>query len=201
MSVGVFLTRGQPFHSGHASVIAQSLLENDKTLVIIGSADKCSTKRNPYDLGTRYGWFVSLCRYYGFSLVDIESDTGTKGVDCMALCDLSGDEGIPNEKSPLSLDKVNKNWGSYLYDAICSKIGCFDFTFYTGDADVARYWFNTGCMQERVSIRQVKRNGVSSSGIRELLLSGRFDDVKQFVPYLDMVGIGYMSSVLTKIGG
>ena len=37
--LGVLVTRGQPLHSGHIKVINQALCENDKVLIVIGSAD------------------------------------------------------------------------------------------------------------------------------------------------------------------
>ena len=44
--VGVIIARLQPIHNGHLELIRQALNENDKVLVLVGSADKLN-KRNP----------------------------------------------------------------------------------------------------------------------------------------------------------
>lgn len=50
MKVGVILSRCQPLHNGHIEMINKALLENDKALFIIGSADKSYTERNPFSI-------------------------------------------------------------------------------------------------------------------------------------------------------
>ena len=51
--VGVFLSRMQPIHNAHLWMIENALKENDKVLVIIGSANKFGTERNPLPIDMR----------------------------------------------------------------------------------------------------------------------------------------------------
>lgn len=51
--VGVFLSRMQPLHIGHLGIIDMALSENDKVIVLIGSANKKNTSRNPIEVKLR----------------------------------------------------------------------------------------------------------------------------------------------------
>ena len=53
MKLGVILSRCQPLHKGHIDMINKALKENDKVLFIIGSANKYSTIRNPFNINMR----------------------------------------------------------------------------------------------------------------------------------------------------
>lgn len=53
MSLGVMLTRAQPFHNGHMSLLEKILNENDKALILIGSSEKSGTERNPFPVVIR----------------------------------------------------------------------------------------------------------------------------------------------------
>lgn len=46
MKYGVILARFQPIHNGHLALIKKACSENDKVLLLVGSADKVN-KRNP----------------------------------------------------------------------------------------------------------------------------------------------------------
>src|SRR5262245_3447833 len=49
----VFIGRFEPFHLGHASVIDRALRLAKKVIVLIGSANKPRTVRNPWTVGER----------------------------------------------------------------------------------------------------------------------------------------------------
>ena len=51
--IGVFLSRMQPLHMGHLGMIDKALSENDKLLILIGSANKEGTIRNPIRNSTK----------------------------------------------------------------------------------------------------------------------------------------------------
>ena len=51
--VGVFLSRMQPIHNAHLWMIQNVLKDNDEALVMIGSANKFGTERNPLDINLR----------------------------------------------------------------------------------------------------------------------------------------------------
>ena len=52
MAVGVIIARLQPIHKGHLELVRQALVENDKVLILVGSADKLN-KRNPIPIAMR----------------------------------------------------------------------------------------------------------------------------------------------------
>ena len=51
--VGVFLSRMQPLHIGHIGMIKKALSENDRVIILIGSANKKETARNPMEVNLR----------------------------------------------------------------------------------------------------------------------------------------------------
>lgn len=52
MKYGVILARFQPIHNGHLALIRKACLENDKVLLLVGSADKINA-RNPIPINIR----------------------------------------------------------------------------------------------------------------------------------------------------
>lgn len=52
MKYGVILARFQPIHNGHLALIKKACSENDKVLLLVGSADKVN-KRNPIPIKVR----------------------------------------------------------------------------------------------------------------------------------------------------
>jgi bifunctional NMN adenylyltransferase/nudix hydrolase len=46
--VAVFIGRFQPFHNGHAALLAKALASAPRVVVVIGSAHQASTPRNPF---------------------------------------------------------------------------------------------------------------------------------------------------------
>lgn len=52
MKVGVILARFQPIHNGHMELIRKAINENEKVLILIGSADKIGV-RNPIPANIR----------------------------------------------------------------------------------------------------------------------------------------------------
>lgn len=52
MKYGVILARFQPVHQGHMALINKACSENDKVILLVGSADKFN-ERNPIPLNFR----------------------------------------------------------------------------------------------------------------------------------------------------
>lgn len=50
----VFIGRFQPFHKGHEWVVRQALDKSDKVIVLIGSADRPRTPKNPFSFDERF---------------------------------------------------------------------------------------------------------------------------------------------------
>lgn len=178
---GVLLTRGQPFHIGHIAVIEQALKENDRVLVVIGSADKCNTDRNPLCDETRRFLFSKLKKYLGLC--------GSKRLSFLCLADWSDDNHIPYESSVGStntdFESVNKEWGMYLYYNIVSCIRVKDFNFYYNDnLDIIKSWFPK-YIDERVHVITSKRiPRVSSSEVRQAFKDDNMSYLVKVLPYL-----------------
>lgn len=56
--VGVVIGRFQPIHSGHVQIIQTALKENDRILLIIGSAKQAATYKNPWSDHDRVSMFT-----------------------------------------------------------------------------------------------------------------------------------------------
>lgn len=54
MQSALFIGRFQPFHNGHLYVIQQILKENDRVIIVIGSAEKNYLPDNPLTAGERF---------------------------------------------------------------------------------------------------------------------------------------------------
>lgn len=180
MSVGVILLRGQPIHAGHIAVIEQATKENDEVLVILGSADKAFTERNPFSIGMRK------------EMLDLALD-GVEywwKVSSTWLNDWSSDSSIPKQDNLSGVvdnpADVNKEWGMYLYYNIVAKINCKEFTFYyNDDINLLDSWFPTS-IRNRLVVKSIKRIGdYSSSAVRKALLDLNMDYLYEALPYLD----------------
>lgn len=177
---GVFLTKCQPLHIGHLEVIKHALSENDMVLVVIGSADKSCTERNPLPLNIR------------IALLDkgIDYITSPVLVDKLLLRDLSSDQDIPKQDNITGVvddpAKVNKEWGSYLYYNIVNKIGRKTFTlYYNDDISIVESWF-PDYIRDRITIKSAPRLGNYSSGaVREAFKEMNMSYLKEALPYLD----------------
>lgn len=53
MKIGVVIGRFQPFHQGHAEILKKATKENDKTIVVIGSANRSRSIKNPFTFAER----------------------------------------------------------------------------------------------------------------------------------------------------
>lgn len=109
--IGVIIARFQPIHNGHVELIRKALNENDKVLILLGSADKFNN-RNPIPSDLRYDLVLKSLKECGFNM------------DLIALVKL---DDLSNE-SDNSLE-----WGFYLYANIVKHIKQDDFTIYYSD--------------------------------------------------------------------
>lgn len=196
---GVLLTRGQPFHKGHIEVIRKAAEENDKVLVVIGSADKSETERNPLHINVRESLFERLREYlhkeYGIEPYRIKY---------LSLRDLSKDSSIPYESSKGSdntlFNSVNPEWGSYLYYNIIAKIGTKTFTLYYNDlSEIVSAWFNEE-LWKRITIKSAIRiEEYSSSAVREASGVYNTEYLKDALCYLSIQEIKNISTLCRNV--
>lgn len=185
MSVGVVISRCQPIHDGHLHLIEKALKENDSVLLVVGSADKVGTDRNPLSIKARLSLVYNALISRGiFDKVEI-----------LSLNDWSSDDAIPKQDNvSLEVDNaldVSSEWGMYLYYAIVAKTGEKNFKLYYGDdSSIVSAWFPK-YLWDRVTIVSVDRiNNISSGYIRQVLRgAGSIDSIRGSLSYLSDVQI------------
>lgn len=148
MTYGVVLMRAQPVHKGHIDIIKQALIDNTKVLVVIGSANKSGTKRNPLDIDMRVHLLQNALR---------DCDLSTN-VEVMTLPDWSKEDAY----------QYAKEWGSFFYYNVVAAIGTKTFTmYYNDDPKVVENWFDER-IAKRVKVKHAERQrDVSGTKIRE----------------------------------
>lgn len=192
MTWGVLLSRGQPFHKGHIEIIKKALNENDKVLVVIGSADKSGVARNPLDIYMRERMFEKMRSYIC-----------TDRLDFISLKDLSNDEDIPYESavgsSNTSFELVNSEWGSYLYYNIIARTGEKTFNLYYNDAEeIVSAWFND-TIRDRIIIESVPRiDGYSSSEVRLACKADNMNYLCDALCYLTLYEIDDVKDIINQ---
>jgi len=154
---GVILFRAQPFHNGHLAQIKRAFEDMRKLdgelYVIVGSADKFGTKRNPIPIDVRMDLINGT----------LEEEFGYKQrqhLHVVPLEDLS--------------DEANNtySWGNYLYDAMCRITEDADFVFYYSDKpEIALSWFN-GQIRENIWFKFLPRvDDINATFVRNRLVT------------------------------
>lgn len=153
MKYGVILARFQPVHCGHLALIKKACEENDKVLLLVGSADKINA-RNPIPLNIRIDMLKEALTEY--QMID----------KCIIypLNDLS-------TESDNSID-----WGFYLYSCVVDIIKDSVFTMYYSDGfEIITTWFPGFILRNYVSLVLLARGkvqkGVSATQVRNLILN------------------------------
>jgi nicotinamide-nucleotide adenylyltransferase len=161
---GVMLTRLQPVHNGHISVLKQILKENEYALIIIGSANKSGTERNPFSVTDRKGLLIDSI---------IGSNLDINRIRILELDDWSMENAY----------KYKKEWGNFLYYNIVNAIHQKNFTFYyNDDISIVKGWF-VDEIAERIEVRNTPRtDDISSTRVREAILSNDLFYLKRAVP-------------------
>lgn len=175
--IGVLLTRGQPFHKGHMEIIKKASTENDGVIVIIGSANKFKSERNPLNINQRINLISRLINHLNLN-----------NVHYMTLCDWSSDSDIPydseNSKNT-DYESVSGEWGMYLYYNIVNNIHQKSFTlYYNDDHEVLDCWF-PGFIRKRIHVESTPRiSEYSSTKVRKACFDNNMTYLKNALPYL-----------------
>lgn len=160
--VGIILFRAQPFHNGHLAQIKRAFEDMRKMdgdlYVIVGSADKFGTKRNPIPIDVRLDLITN-------TLEEEFSYKQRQHLKVVALNDL--------------LDEANNNysWGQYLYDNLCRITEDEDFVFYYSDKpEIALSWFSE-TIRDHIWFKFLSRvDGINATLVRQCLNSLTEDD-------------------------
>lgn len=164
--IGVFVARMQPVHKSHEFLIRQSLKENDKTFVFIGSADKARENRNPFTIEERLGLLRKI----------FSSELISGKLFLIPLNDLTDENDIENDKI----------WGQYLYDNITKNIGEDKFSiYYSDEPKIMLNWF-TEELKNKINFCFFDRKELfaelSATKIRKALLEGNDEYLEKNLP-------------------
>ncbi len=153
---GIILFRAQPFHNGHLVQIQRAYKDVEKfsgnLYVIVGSADKCGTKRNPIPISTRLDLIIG-------ALKDEFKPEEFQRIHVVPLIDLS--------------DEANNtySWGDYLYEKLCEITYDKDFVFYYSDKpEIVLSWFDDPTRMHLWFKFLPRHNNINATTIRKCLL-------------------------------
>lgn len=163
MKTGVIIARFQPVHNGHIYLIKKACEENDKVLILVGSADKVN-KRNPLPVEMRIDFLMNA----------LEENELSKVIIIKELPDLTDESDNSHE------------WGFYLFTKIAEYANTTKFTIYYSDGfEIITSWFPSWVLKNNVSLSLIARNsatdGISATKVREMIMSND-DDLKKYVP-------------------
>ena len=165
---GIILFRAQPFHYGHLAQIKRAFSELRKMdmdlCIIVGSADKFNTKRNPIPIDIRMDLINGV----------LEKEFSFKQrqhIKVSSLVDLS--------------DEANNtySWGNYLYNAMCQFSGDTEFIFYYSDKpEIALSWFDDR-VRNHICFKFLSRvDNINATQVREYLLDNNIKELKKSLP-------------------
>ena len=182
--MGVLLTRGQVFTIAHLGLVKLILQENDYACIVIGSADKKGTLRNPLDIDVR------MLLVKG-ALSDLGKDKDR--VSVFGLNDWLNE----NNKDNL------KQWGHYLYYNIVGNTSHKRFSLYYSDGeDILNSWFDDEVRPYITYVcndRKELFDGISATKVRELLVEGKEDEAKEFIPHGEWLLIPGLTKALKQV--
>lgn len=179
--LGVFLGRFQPLHNGHIAIIDKMLENHKEILILIGSADKLFTLRNPLLGGTRLNIIETYFRrkqYTGYPDIKRDKNGKKKGFVFKTFTEIGEYRTI---RVQLLDDLTNEGdncieWGDYL------KTKIFDSTdknkcviYYSDNPEIMKSWFSKDALDnDSISFNFLKRDkiedGMSATKIREAMM-------------------------------
>jgi hypothetical protein len=165
---GIILFRAQPFHYGHLAQIKRAFSELRKMdmdlCIIVGSADKFNTKRNPIPIDIRMDLINGV-------LEEEFSFKQRQHIKVGSLVDLS--------------DEANNtySWGNYLYNAMCQFSGDTEFIFYYSDKpEIALSWFNNR-VRNHICFKFLSRiDNINATYVRECLINNDTEELEKALP-------------------
>ena len=144
MRYGVILARFQPIHNGHLALIKKACSENDKVLLLVGSADKVN-KRNPIPIKVR----IKLL------------ETALEDEGLLSRCIIHPLNDLTDESDN------SQDWGFYLYANIVSIIKESHFNITTWFPK----FMLKGYISMTLMAREQVEEGISATVVRDALRS------------------------------
>lgn len=151
MKYRVILARFQPIHNGHLALIKKACSENDKVLLLVGSANKIS-KRNPIPVNIR----IELLK------------TTLENENLLEKCVIHSLNDLTDETDN------SQDWGFYLYANIVSIIKESSFNIYYSDGyEIITTWFPKFMLRDYISMtlmaREQVEEGISATIVRDAI--------------------------------
>ena len=169
--VGVILFRAQPFHNGHLYMVKQAFKDCKNVgadlHIIVGSADKSGTKRNPLPIEERMDLVTNSIKE-SFNEYDLEK------IHIWQLADLS--------------DEANNtySWGDHLYHEIAYRAKDEDMIFFYSDKpEIALSWFPP-IRRNHIFFKFLERHdGFNATDVRiHIKYNYTYDLQKELPPYV-----------------
>ena len=164
---GIILLRGQPFHNGHLHLIKEAHDNNDAVLIVLGSADKVSDVRNPFNISLR-------CELLYKSLIENSDIIDMDKIIIKPFNDWTQENDVTEE------------CGRFLYYNISHIINQKNFSIYYSDnPEIMQSWFEPYIL-DRISFKFFDRSkicdGLSATKIRDALLNDDIKYIKKYYP-------------------
>lgn len=151
-------------------MIDKALSENDKVLILIGSANKRQEKRNPIEIEIRKEILLE-------TLEEKYNEKTLSRIKIRELPDWSTEDDIAS----------NLEWGRYLYYNIVSCYGIKEFSMYFSDEPkIIENWFQDEDIRKMVNLKLFERTNmfenVSSTKIRQAFIDDNIKYIEKNVP-------------------
>lgn len=158
---GYIIGRFSPVTKGHEKLIQYALTKVDVLLILVGSADKKNTFRNPFSIETRMRLLTKIYK----------DEIENKQIILAPLNDLTEETDIQGGK-----------WGKYLIQNVEKILKRKpDYSIY-GEEESRKYWFNK---EDVINIEDIilKRTeeDISATKVREFIAKNDYENFKKFV--------------------
>ena len=158
---GYIIGRFSPVTKGHEKLIQYALTKVDVLLILVGSADKKNTFRNPFSIETRMRLLTKIYK----------DEIENKQIILAPLNDLTEETDIQGGK-----------WGKYLIQNVEKILKRKpDYSIY-GEEESRKYWFNK---EDVINIEDIilKRTeeDISATKVREIIAKNDYENFKKFV--------------------
>ena len=154
---GLYIGRFQPIHIGHESIIRRMLLECERVIIAIGSAQESGTMKNPFTLEQRADLITNV-----FYRERIEGR--------LKIMPLEDRENPSNDAT----------WGDYVFQKIYNRFYIFPDVIYEGEEVERNNWYDN----RNVTIIRVPRTNipVSATELRENIKNREYTEALEMLP-------------------